>query len=39
MIASGGGGRVAMLGFTAAVILTWTWTAAVGVDRYRGLTR
>jgi uncharacterized protein DUF998 len=34
MMASGGGSRLATLGFTVAVILVWAWMTAVSVDRY-----
>ena len=34
MLASGGGTRVTIVGFTAAVILIWAWMTAVSVDRY-----
>jgi Protein of unknown function (DUF998) len=35
MMASTAGARPAVLAFTAGVILTWAWLAAVAVDRYR----
>jgi hypothetical protein len=34
LVAAGGGARVANLGFTAAVTLTWAWMTAVSLDRY-----
>jgi hypothetical membrane protein len=33
-VAAGGGARAANLAFTAAVILIWTWMAAVAAERY-----
>lgn len=35
MMASTAGARFAVLAFTAGVILSWAWLAAVAVDRYR----
>lgn len=35
MIASSGGGAVATVAFTAAVILIWMWLCTVALDRYR----
>jgi hypothetical protein len=34
MLAAGGGTRVTIVGFTAAVTLIWAWMTAVSVDRY-----
>lgn len=39
MVASGAGGRVANLAFTAAVILIWAWMTAVAADRYGRVSR
>jgi hypothetical protein len=36
-VASGAGGAVTTLGFTAAVVLGWAWLSAVAIDRYRVL--
>ncbi len=36
-LASGTGGRVAVLLFTAAVVLVWTWLTAVSVKLYRNI--
>ncbi|MGY1617959.1 DUF998 domain-containing protein [Geodermatophilus sp. SYSU D00691] len=38
-MAASGGSTAGTLGFTAAVVLTWAWLAAVAVDRYRATTR
>jgi hypothetical membrane protein len=35
LLASSGGGQVANLVFTAAVIAVWAWLTAVALDRYR----
>jgi hypothetical membrane protein len=35
LMAGSGGARVAIVGFTAAIILTWSWVSAVAVDSYR----
>ena len=35
MLASSGGLPLANLLFTVAIVLVWTWTSAVGVNRYR----
>jgi hypothetical membrane protein len=39
MVASGAGGPVANLAFTAAVILIWVWITAVAADRYGRVSR
>lgn len=39
MVASGAGGPVANLAFTAAVILIWVWMTAVAADRYGQVSR
>jgi hypothetical protein len=38
-LASGSGGAIAILAFTAAVVLAWSWLAAVSVKLYRGVGR
>jgi hypothetical protein len=37
-LASGSGGAAAVLVFTAAVVLVWTWLSAVSVKLYRGVS-
>lgn len=37
-MASGGGGAVAILAFTAAVVLSWAWLSAVSVKLYRAVS-
>ena len=37
VMASGAGGAAAILLFTAAVVLTWAWLAAVSVKLYRAV--
>jgi hypothetical protein len=36
-MASGGGGAVAILAFTAAVVLSWAWLSAISVKLYRAV--
>lgn len=38
-LSSGTGGAAMLLTFTAAVVLVWTWLAAVSVKLYRGVAR